>query len=97
MKRYLVKLTAEERAHLQESLSKGRAAARTLTHARILLKAEEGVDDPRLTDDEIADALDVNRSTMERVRIRCVEEGVEAALRWPLAGSCIRAHWTESR
>ncbi len=70
----------EERAHLQQLLSKGKAAARTLTHARILLKADEGVTGPRLTDEEIAEAVEVNRSTVERVRIRCVEEGVEAAL-----------------
>jgi transposase len=81
MKMYRVKLTAEERERLQELLSKGTAAARTLTHARILLKADEGVVGPRLTDDEIAEALEVNRSTVERVRIRCVEEGFEAALR----------------
>ena len=81
MKVYRVKLTPDERAQLQDLLSKGKAAARTLTHARILLKADEGVAGPRLTDDEIADALDVNRSTVERVRIRCVEEGFEAALR----------------
>ena len=71
----------EERAHLQELLSKAKAAARPLTHARILLKADEGVAGPRLTDDEIAEAVEVNRSTVERVRIRCVEEGVDAALR----------------
>jgi transposase len=81
MKVYRVRLTPEERAQLQELLSKGKAAARTLTHARILLKADEGVAGPRLTDDEIAEALDVNRSTVERVRIRCVEEGFGAALR----------------
>src|SRR5215470_2888964 len=81
MKLYRVRLTAEERAQLGELLSKGKAAARTLTHARILLKADEGLDGPRLTDEEIAEALDVNRSTVERVRIRCVEEGFEAALR----------------
>ena len=81
MKLYRVKLTPEERSRLHELLSKGRAAARTLTHARILLKADEGEAGPRLTDDEIAEALEVNRSTVERVRIRCVEEGVEAALR----------------
>ena len=81
MKLYRVKLTAEERAQLGKLLSKGKAAARTLTHARILLKADEGLDGPRLTDEEIAEALDVNRSTVERVRIRCVEEGFEAALR----------------
>jgi transposase len=80
MKVYRVKLLPEERKQLQELLSKGKASARTLTHARILLKTDEGVDGPRLTDDVIADALDVNRSTVERVRIRCVEAGVEAAL-----------------
>jgi transposase len=66
---------------LHELLSKGKAAARTLTHARILLKADEGVDGPRLTDEEIAEVLDVNRSTVERVRVRCVEQGFDAALR----------------
>jgi transposase len=80
-KLYRVKLMAEERAQLQELLSKGKAAARTLMHARILLKADEGVDGPRLTDDQIAEAVEVNRSTVERVRMRCVDEGVEAALR----------------
>src|SRR6266849_6640375 len=81
MKLYRVKLTPEERAQLGELLSKGKAAARTLTHARILLKADEGVAGPRLSDEAIAEALEVNRSTVERVRIRCVEEGFEAALR----------------
>src|ERR1700682_6370356 len=81
MKVYRVKLTCEERAELQALLSKGKAAARTLTHARILLKTDEGVDGPRLTDDEIAEAVEVNRSTVERVRIRCVEGGAAAALR----------------
>src|ERR1700693_5935499 len=81
MKLYRVKLTAEERAQLTELLSKGKAAPRTLTHTRILLKADEGVAGPRLSDEAIADALDVNRSTVERLRIRCVEEGFEAALR----------------
>jgi transposase len=81
MKVYRVKLTTEERAHLHELLSKGKAAARTLTHARILLKADEGAAGPCLADDEITLDLEVNRSTVERVRLRCVEEGFEAALR----------------
>jgi len=81
MKVYRVKLTTEERAHLLELLSKGKAAARTLTHARMLLKADEGEAGPCLADDEIALDLEVNRSTVERVRTRCVEEGFEAALR----------------
>ncbi len=81
MKVYRVRLAPQERAHLEELLSKGKAAARTLTHARILLKADEGEAGPHLSDEAIAEALDVNRSTVERVRIRCVEEGFEAALR----------------
>src|SRR5258708_40270920 len=81
MKVYRVKLTPEERAQLMELLSKGKAAARTLTHARILLKAGEGVAGPRLSDEAIAEALEVNRSTVERVRTRSVEESFEAALR----------------
>jgi len=81
MKVYRVKLTTEERAQLLELLSKGKAAARTLTHARMLLKADEGEAGPCLADDEIALDLEVNRSTVERVRMRCVEEGFEAALR----------------
>src|SRR5712671_2152588 len=81
MKLYRVKLTPEERAQLLELLSKGKAAARTLTHARILLKADEGEAGPRLSDETIAEIVDVNRSTVERVRIRCVEDGFEAALR----------------
>jgi transposase len=81
MKRYRVTLTSEERAHLTELLSKGKAAARSLAHAHILLKVDEGVAGPRLSDEAVAEALDVNRSTVERVRMRCVEEGFEAALR----------------
>jgi hypothetical protein len=81
MKVFRVKLTTEERAQLHELLAKGKAAARTQTHARILLKADEGEAGPCLADDEIALDLEVNRSTVERVRIRCVEEGLEAALR----------------
>jgi transposase len=80
-KRYRVRLVDEERAYLESLLSAGKAAARTLTHARILLKAEEGPAGPGWTDEAIADALEVNRSTVERVRQRCVEEGFDAALR----------------
>src|SRR5918911_2319696 len=81
MKTYRVRLDEQERAQLERMLARGKAAARSLTHARILLKADEGPSGPGWTDDAIAEALDVNRSTVERVRMRCVEEGVEAALR----------------
>ena len=80
-KRYRVRLVDEERAYLESLLSAGKAAARTLTHARILLKADEGPAGPGWADEAIAEALEVDRSTVERVRQRCVEEGFDAALR----------------
>ena len=80
-KKYRVILTQEERATLSQEITTGRSPARSLTCARILLKADEGVAGPRLSDEAIAEALDINRSTVERVRIRCVEEGFEVALR----------------
>lgn len=80
-KTYRVKLLVDERAYLEQLVAKGTAAARTLTHARILLKADEGIAGRSWADEQIADALDINRSTVERVRQRCVEEGVDAALR----------------
>jgi transposase len=75
MKRYVVNLTEEERATLRRLATTGRAAATKVTHARILLKADEG-----LTDEEIAEHLDVGVRTVERVRQRCVLEGLDAAL-----------------
>jgi transposase len=61
-------------------LSKGKAAARKLMHARILLKADAGADRPAWSDDQIAQGLEVGRATVERVREEFVEEGLEAAL-----------------
>jgi len=82
-----VTLTADVRAQLLELLSKGKAAARTLTRARVLLKAVEGVHGPRLTDEQFAEAVEVNRSTVELVRMRCVDEGVAPASITPVASA----------
>ena len=79
-KKYIVTLTQEERQILQAMLSKGRAAARKLTHARILLKADAGEGGSAWNDDVIAEGLEVGRATVERVRKQFVEEGFEAAL-----------------
>jgi len=79
-KKYIVTLTQEEREKLQTMLSKGRAAARKLMHARILLKADPGEGGPAWNDDAIAEGLEVGRATVERVRKQFVEEGFEAAL-----------------
>lgn len=80
MKKYRVTLTDEERHDLQQRVSKGKAAARKLLHARILLKADESNGQPGWSDEAIHGALDVSISTIERVRERFVTEGLSAAL-----------------
>ncbi len=75
-------LTEEDRGTLEGLIARGLARARQLTHARILLKADEGENAPDEVwpDTKIADALEVSRSTVSRVRERFVAEGLEAAL-----------------
>ena len=80
MKKYKVTLTPDERQQLQELIAAGKAAAQKLAHARILLKADAAPDGPAWTDDRIAEAVEVNLRTVERVRQRFVEQGLEAAL-----------------
>ena len=80
VKKYRVKLTTEERQELKALVSRGRAAAYKQTHARVLLLSDEGQGDGAMKDEEIARALRIGCSTVERVRRRCVEEGVDAAL-----------------
>lgn len=77
---YRVTLNPEEREHLSGMISAGKGAARKLLHARILLKADRAPGGPAWTDDQIAAALDVGLSTLNRVRHAFVEEGLEAAL-----------------
>ena len=80
MKKYRVQLTEEEQQELRALVSKGRAAAYKQTHARILLLSNEGRGGGTLKDEEIGRSLQVGTATVERVRRRCVEEGVEATL-----------------
>jgi transposase len=79
-----VSLSKEDRGTLEGLIAGGHAPARRLTHARILLKADQGEDAPEETsswpDTKIADALEVSRSTVARVRERFAREGLEAAL-----------------
>ena len=80
MKKYVVTLELEERELLQQLIRKGKAAARKLTRARILLKADSSEGQPGWTDEQIAQALDIHCSTVANVRRRLVEQGWEAAL-----------------
>jgi transposase len=79
-KHYAVILTAPERDHLKRLLAAGTESARKLTHARILLKADQGPDGPGWVDQAIADAVEVSQPTISRVRKQYVEQGLEAAL-----------------
>jgi transposase len=79
-KKYIVTLTQEERQSLHTMLSRGKAAARKLMHARVLLKADAAPGEAGWNDAAIAEGLDVGRATVERVRKQFVEEGLEAAL-----------------
>jgi transposase len=80
MKKYRVTLTADEREQLAGLIGAGKGAAKKLTHARILLKADQAEGGPGWIDEQIAGALDVSVATIERVRRRFVEQGLESAL-----------------
>ena len=80
MKKYRVGLTEEEQEELKGLVSKGWGAAYKQTHARILLLSDENQVDGAMRDEDIAWVLKVGSATVERVRRRCVEEGLEAAL-----------------
>jgi transposase len=80
MKKYLVTLTADEREQLTALITAGKAAAKKIAHARILLKADQADGGPAWEDARIAEALDVGHRTVERVRQRFIERGVDAAL-----------------
>jgi len=79
-KKYRVQLTAEEQEELRDLVSKGRTAAYRQTHAHILLLSYENQVEGGMKDVEIARALKVGTATVERVRRRWVEEGLERAL-----------------
>ncbi len=78
--KFSVVLTEQERAHLRTLVGRGAAPARTLAHARILLKANQGEGGPGWTDAAIAEAVEVGLSTVARVRQRYVTDGLDATL-----------------
>lgn len=80
MKKYIVTLTEDERVQLKTMLTKDKAAARKLTHARILLKVDSSLGSPAWTDAQISEALEVDLKTVANVRERFVQEGFETAL-----------------
>lgn len=79
-KKYIVELSAEERQQLEDLVRKGKAAARKIQHAQILLKADQGQAGPAWSDKQIAEAFGLGERTVERIRERLVENGLEDAL-----------------
>lgn len=79
-KKFVVRLSVEERSQLESLVAKGKAAARKLTRARILLKADCGILGPAWSDQQISNALDLGVITAHRVRRLFVEGGLDGAL-----------------
>ena len=80
VKKYVVRLSADERDRLEVFIRKGKPAAHLVTRARILLKADVSKAGEGWSDSRIAEALDAGDATVERTRKLLVEEGLEAVL-----------------
>ncbi len=79
-KKYPIILTESERTELKQLIAAGTAPARKLTHARVLLKADQSAQGPGWVDERIAEAVEVSQPTISRIRKQYVQEGLEAAL-----------------
>jgi len=79
-RKYIVELNDKQREHLEKLISSGTAAARTITHARILLKSDCCEGAPRWSYAAIKMALDVSEMTIAHVRKTFAEQGLDAAL-----------------
>ena len=80
VKKYVVRLSAEERSRLAALIHRGKGVAQLLTKARILLKADVSAAGEGWSDSRIAQALDTSIPTIERTRRQLVEEGFDAVL-----------------
>ena len=80
VKKYVVRLSAEERERLSDFIGSGKRTAQLLTKARILLKADVSEAGEGWSDSRIAEALDTSVANIERTRRQLVEEGFEAVL-----------------
>lgn len=79
-KKYIVELTSEERKHLTGLVRKGKTAGYKIRHAQMLLKVDQGKHGPGWSDKVVAEAFGSHATTVERLRRRFVEQGLDAAL-----------------
>jgi transposase len=75
-----VALSEEQRHVLHQLISKGKAPARKLAHARVLLKIDRNAPGPRWTDEQVAEAFEMSRYTVIRIRERFATNGLDDAL-----------------
>ncbi len=80
MKKYVVELTTEERSQLKQIVRADRVSAYKRRHAEMLLAVDQGPSGPSMKDADVAAAFGSTSKTVERLRRRCVEEGIEAVL-----------------
>lgn len=80
MKKYIVELTSEERRQLEKLIKKGKVAGYKIRHAQMLLKVNQDKQGPSWQDKRVAEAFGAHITTVERLRKRFVEQGLEAAL-----------------
>lgn len=78
VKKYIVRLTGEEREGLKATVTKGRTSAQKIRRAQVLLKVD--ADGPNWTDEQTAEAYGMRAKTVADLRQRFVEEGLERAL-----------------
>ena len=79
-KRYVVRLTSDERTRLEGLMKRGREAAYRRRHAEVLLLVDQGKHGPAQIDREVAERTGFTRRTVEQIRERCVTEGLDSAL-----------------
>jgi len=79
-KKYVIELTSEERKQLTTLIQKGKTAGYKIRHAQILLKIDQSKQGPGWSDGKVAEAFGAHITTVERLRKRFVEEGLETAL-----------------
>jgi len=87
MKKYIVELTSEERKGLEAVINADRMAVHKRKHAHMLLKADQGMHGPRWPDKKIAEAFDCHITTVENLRKRFVEHGLDKAMEHGNRGS----------
>lgn len=86
-KKYIVELTTEERSQLKSIVKATRMAAYRRRHAEMILAVDQGPDGPGMKDADVAAAFDCTAKTIERLRQRCVEYGLDTALEHGNRGS----------